>query len=198
MFHVKHLLYGDEMKVLVMAASLRKESINKKLAALVAKKLEALQVTAQLVQFNDFEMPLYNFDVQQAGFPEGAEHLKAAILGADAIVFVVPEYNYSIPGAFKNALDWLSRYRPGPLQHKPVMLMAASPGMVGGNRGLWQTRIPIEAALAYVHPDMFGLANAGDAFNEAGELAEAAMNKRLDGLLETFTEWGAALVSIGS
>jgi NAD(P)H-dependent FMN reductase len=181
------------MKILVMAASLRKESLNKKLAALAGARLGAQSIDTEVVQFNDFTMPLYDFDVQQEGFPPGADALKAKIEGADAVIFVVPEYNYSIPGAFKNALDWLSRYRPGPLLHKPVLLMGASPGMVGANRGLWQTRIPIEAALAYVYPDMFGLANAGSAFTDSGELADEGMTQRLDGLLGEFAAWAGKL-----
>jgi chromate reductase, NAD(P)H dehydrogenase (quinone) len=182
------------MKVLVMAASLRKESLHKKLAVLVARELGALEgVSAELVQFNDFEMPLYNFDVQQEGFPAGADALKAALEGVDAVVFAVPEYNYSIPGAFKNAIDWLSRYKQNPLKHKPVMLMGGSPGPIGGQRGLWQTRIPIEAQLAFVHPEMIGISNMGDAFNEQGDMAEEFKQKKLVATLDDFCKWAAKL-----
>jgi NAD(P)H-dependent FMN reductase len=182
------------MKIFIMAASLRTESINKQLAQAAAAAVTAHGHEADLAEFSEFDMPLYNFDLQQAGFPAGADALKARIEAADGVIFAVPEYNYSIPGAFKNALDWLSRYRPTPLSKKPVLLMGASPGLVGAYRGLWQTRIPIEAALAPVFPDMFGVSNVnGATFTPEHTFADEQLQRRLTSITASFLDWTAKL-----
>ncbi|TXD43747.1 NAD(P)H-dependent oxidoreductase [Lujinxingia vulgaris] len=182
------------VNIMGFAASLRQNSHNGKLFDVAADLLDAMEgVAVDRRTFAEFEMPLYNQDLQEQGFPEGAERLKAAVEAADALLIVTPEYNYSIPGNLKNALDWLSRYRPGPLRDKPLLLMSASPSMIGGNRGLWQTRIPLESMGAVVSPRMFGLSMAHQAFEDDGSLKSAELNEQLDGLLADFVEFARAL-----
>ena len=89
----------------------------------------------------------------------------------DAFVITSPEYNFSIPGALKNSIDWVSRFSPQPFNEKHGLLMSASPSMAGGNRGLWALRVPFEHLGARLYPDMFSLARAHEAFDPEGRIA---------------------------
>ncbi|HEY2744845.1 MAG TPA: NAD(P)H-dependent oxidoreductase, partial [Polyangia bacterium] len=133
-----------------------------------------------LADFRDFDMPLYDYDLQTAqGLPPGAEAMRKRIEAAAAMVIASPEYNYSIAGILKNAIDWVSRARPMPWRGRSIYLVSASPGAIGGIRGLWQTRIPLEGCGALVFPDMFALAHAEKAFAADGTLADATTRERL-------------------
>lgn len=168
------------MKILAFAASLRRGSLNKKLVAAVAGMLRDLGGDVDLADFSEFDMPLYDGDKQAAeGLPPGALRLKERVEAASALVIANPEYNYSIAGPLKNAIDWVSRARPMPWRGRSVYLVSASPGAIGGIRGLWQTRIPLEGCGALVFPDMFALAHADRAFSDDGRLADAATAERL-------------------
>jgi chromate reductase len=86
------------------------------------------------------DLPHYDADVQAEGFPPAVEAMAAAIAVADGVIIVTPEYNYSVPGALKNALDWLSRMTPQPFIDKPVVIQTASPGVLGGVRAQYHLR----------------------------------------------------------
>jgi chromate reductase, NAD(P)H dehydrogenase (quinone) len=86
------------------------------------------------------DIPHYDADVQAEGFPEAVLTMGEAIRSSDGIIFVTPEYNYSVPGTLKNALDWLSRLSSQPFAGKPVAIQTASPGMFGGARAQYQLR----------------------------------------------------------
>ena len=168
------------MKILVFAASLRTGSHNDRLAALIAAILRDAGADVDFAAFRDFEMPVYDGDLEAAdGLPSGAVALQRRIEAAGAIVIASPEYNYSIGGPLKNAIDWVSRGRPMPWRGRSIYLVSASPGAIGGIRGLWQTRIPLEGCGALVFPDMFALAHADRAFAGDGKLADAALDKLL-------------------
>ena len=126
------------MKIVVMVGSLRKDSLH----AVVARNLQSLApegVTVELLP-SVGDLPLYNFDIQSGGFPAGAVAMGAAIKAADAVAIVTPEYNYSVPGVLKNALDWLSRLPEQPFVGKPVSLISGSPGPVGAVRMQYHLR----------------------------------------------------------
>jgi chromate reductase, NAD(P)H dehydrogenase (quinone) len=168
------------MRVLAFAASLRTGSYNKKLIAAVASMMRDADAEVDLADFREFDMPLYDGDLQAAsGLPPGALALQRRIEAAGALVIASPEYNYSIAGILKNAIDWVSRARPMPWRGRSTYLVSASPGPIGGIRGLWQTRIPLEGCGALVFPDMFALAHADRAFTEDGQLADAEVAERL-------------------
>lgn len=127
------------MNILVICGSLRKGSYNKS----VARALPSLAPTS--VTFSDApsfaSFPIYNADDQQAdGFPAGVTAFADAVRNADGVVIVSPEYNYSVPGGLKNALDWVSRLKEQPFVDKPVALMSASGGPVGGARMQYHMR----------------------------------------------------------
>ena len=130
---------ADQLNVLVICGSLRKGSYN----AALTRALPALAppdmklVTAPTIG----TLPLYNADVQDSsGFPGPAEDLAAAIRAADGVLFVTPEYNWSMPGVLKNAIDWLSRMTPQPFAGKPMAVFGASGGPLGTARSQYHLR----------------------------------------------------------
>jgi chromate reductase len=179
------------MKVLAFAAALRSGSFNKKLIQLSAHILRANGAEVDLADFAEFDAPTYNGDVQDAGnFPAGALAFRDRVLAADALVIASPEYNYSMPGGLKNALDWLSRFRPTPTTNKRGLLLSASPGLVGGVRGLWQLRIPLEGMGVHVYPGMFSLSNAHQMFDDQGAIKDANVQKSLESIITDFLSLG--------
>lgn len=167
------------MRVFAFAASVRTGSYNGKLIRAATRFAEEF-AEIDLADFREFDMPLYDGDLNHAeGLPEGARELQRRVEAADAILISVPEYNYSIPGNLKNAIDWVSRARPMPWRGRSIYLMSASPSAMGGIRGLWQTRIPFEGCGALVFPDMFTVPHADKAFGPDGELLEASARERL-------------------
>ena len=109
--------------------------------------------TVDVAELRDFDMPLYDGDLEAAsGIPEGVQRLAARISAADGMLMASPEYNFSVPGVLKNAIDWLSRTKPMPLRGKRALLLSASPSLVGGNRGLWALRVPLEVLGVHVFP----------------------------------------------
>jgi chromate reductase, NAD(P)H dehydrogenase (quinone) len=128
----------NNLNVLVICGSLRKGSYN----AMVANTLPALVPAGmKIAPSPTIVMPLYNADVQnEQGFPAPATALADAIRAADGVVIVSPEYNYSIPGVLKNAIDWVSRLPNQPFANKPVALQSASQGPLGGPRMQYHLR----------------------------------------------------------
>jgi chromate reductase, NAD(P)H dehydrogenase (quinone) len=175
------------MKLLAFAASLRRQSWNRKLIALAVAIVRQAGVEVDLAEFEEFDMPLYNRDLQDAsGFPPGARELHRRVAAADGLLIASPEYNYSLPGTLKNAIDWVSRMTPMPLRGKSGFLLSASPAQVGGIRGLWQLRIPLEGLGVLIHPDMYSLPWADKSFDEAGELKEKERRDRLAQMLGAY------------
>ncbi len=175
------------MKLLAFAASLRRDSYNHKLITLAVAKARQAGVIVDFADFAEFDMPLYNEDLrQESGLPSGALELHRRISEADGIVIASPEYNYSMPGILKNALDWISRARPMATSAKTGLLLSASTSVVGGIRGLWQLRIPLEGMGVTLHPEMYALAKAQDAFNDDGSLKDDALDERLTAMLQRY------------
>lgn len=182
------------MRLLVFAGSLRRDSFNRKLAALAAELARAQGHEVDHADFREFEMPPYDGDLEtDAGLPEGALRLKARVEAADAIILSSPEYNNGIPGTLKNAIDWVSRARPMPWAKKPMLLVTASPGPFGGVRSLGQLRLVMMACSAWVYPDSFNLARANVAFADDGRMNDAGSNDRLAKLVEEFGAWAGKL-----
>jgi chromate reductase len=182
------------MQLLAFAASLRSGSWNRKLLDRAAGIARARGVEVDLAEFVAFDVPLYNADLQHAeGIPEGAQAFGRRIQAADGLLIASPEYNFSLPGTLKNLIDWVSRIRPVPLRGKHGLLLAASTSAVGGIRGLWQLRIPLEGLGVVLSPDMFALPHADKAFTEAGELVDSAMTERLNKMVDGYLAMGHRL-----
>jgi NAD(P)H-dependent FMN reductase len=176
------------MRIFVMAASLRRASHNKKLAAIAAGIAKTKGAEVELADFRDFAMPLYDGDIEAStGLPDGAQALSARIKAADAIVIATPEYNNSVPGPFKNAIDWLSREKPYPTAGKPILLLAASSGRGAGLQGMSAARIPLSFIGAHVYPTSLGVGTAASAFSDDGSrLADDELHKKLASLIAEF------------
>jgi NAD(P)H-dependent FMN reductase len=174
------------LKVLVFGASLRAGSLNRKLAALAAQVAEQSGAAVDHASMLDFDVPSYDGDLEREhDLPKGAEEFNRRLSENDAFIVSSPEYNGSMPGMFKNLIDWTSRYRPQPFDGKHGLLLSASPSMGGGNRGLWALRMPLEHLGARIYPDMFSLAQAHTALVE-GDIADAALRARFDKNLQAF------------
>ncbi|MFJ4860421.1 MULTISPECIES: NADPH-dependent FMN reductase [unclassified Streptomyces] len=181
------------MHVLVLSGSLRAGSVNTRLGSLVAESVTRAGATAQSLTLADFPMPPYDGDTEaEEGLPPGALALRERIEAAQALIIASPEYNASVPGVLKNAIDWVSRYRPQPFKDKQTLLVSASPSMVGGNRGLWALRVPLEHLGARVYPDMFSLAGAHQAFTADGALTDPGLGERLTTTIDSFLDLAEA------
>jgi NAD(P)H-dependent FMN reductase len=177
---------SQPLNVLVFAGSLRKDSLNKKLAALAARAAERSGAKVELASMHDFDVPLYDGDVESAeGLPAGAKAFHDKLLASDALILASPEYNGSMPGTVKNLIDWTSRFRPQPFDTKHALLLSASPSLAGGNRGLWALRMPLEHLGARVFPDMFSLAMAHKAF-AGDDIGDVTLRARFEKNVETF------------
>jgi len=178
-----------EVRFLVFAAALRDDSLNARLAELACACIEANGGIAERASMAEFDCPSYNLDVQTGqGFPAGAQAFNERLRSCDGFVIASPEYNASLPGMLKNAIDWVSRYEPQPFNERNALLLSASPSMVGGNRGLWALRMPLEHLGARVYPDMFSLAQAHKAFDPHGRLSDPRLDERFDTNIVNFMD----------
>ena len=177
------------VRYLIFGASMRAEALNSRLAQLAAKVVAEKGGIVDLAEMSAFECPSYDFDVErEEGAPSGARELCRRLKAADAFILASPEYNASMPGVLKNVIDWVSRFKPQPFNGRQAMLLSASPSMAGGNRGLWALRIPLEHLGTRVYPDMYSLAQAHQAFDGSGNIADVTLRKRFESTLECFMD----------
>jgi NAD(P)H-dependent FMN reductase len=177
-------------RILALAGSTRRESLNKKLARATAELARAAGAEVTLVDLADLPLPLYDGDLeQQQGLPDHALELKRLLKEHDGLLLACPEYNSSIPAVLKNAIDWASRRAPGeaPLesfQGKVAALTSASPGQLGGLRGLVTVRSILGNLGVLVLPRQQTVPRAHEAFAEDGSLKDEALAGKLRALAE--------------
>lgn len=175
------------MQILNFAGSLRQDSLNKKLSRYITNAgLNPETVGMVHCDLKTLNMPVYDGDIETLGLPEGVQRLAALIQESKALIVCTPEYNGSIPGALKNALDWVSRVKPNPLSGKHVLLLAASPGALGGVRSLWHSRQPFDVLECYVYPKMVGVPKAHVVLAEEGKIADEKIKAQIDQLVKEF------------
>jgi len=185
------------MKLLLFAASLRKDSFNKKLIKITENIVKELNIIPNLVDYAEFKAPIYNYDDEAStGFPAEIKHFEKLLLESDGLIISSPEYNFTTPGTLKNLIDWTSRLNPVPFKNLPIFLMSASISIVGGIRGLWNTRVPLEGCGAFVYPGMFALSTADKALDENGQLRDENLHKRLKQNIQDFIPYAKALSQI--
>lgn len=157
---------ADRLNVLVICGSLRKRSYN---AALTRALPDLAPPEMKLVPAPPFEtFPLYNQDIQDAsGFPGPVIDLAKAIGDAEGVLFVTPEYNWSMPGGLKNAIDWVSRLKEQPFLEKPVAIQSCSGGPMGGARMQYHWRMSMTFVKAFIFgtPEVF-VGNAASKFDK--------------------------------
>ena len=175
------------LQILVFSASLRKDSLNTRLARLAAKAIEKKGGKVDFANMSEFDCPSMNQDLEVDDFhPPGAIEFRKRLLATDAFIIASPEYNGSMPGLLKNMIDWLSRFRPQPFNERHALLMSASPSMGGGNHGLWSLRIPLEKLGSNVFSSMFSLATAHKAFTPEGNIEDTILAKRFEDNIAAF------------
>jgi chromate reductase, NAD(P)H dehydrogenase (quinone) len=175
------------MNVIGISGSLRKGSFNT--AALrAAQGLAPEGMTIERAEIGD--LPLYNDDVRAAGFPPPAERLRAQIAAADAVLLVTPEYNYSISGVLKNAIDWASRPPNQPFEGKPVAIMGASPGLFGSARAQYHLRqmLIFLDAMPVNRPEVM-IGQAQNKFDADGNLTDEPTREFIRKLLVSLRDW---------
>jgi chromate reductase, NAD(P)H dehydrogenase (quinone) len=176
-----------ELKVLGICGSLRKSSYN--IAALRAcGELMPAGMTLQITSIAD--IPMFNQDVLDAGMPGPVKRLRDEIVAADGVLFASPEYNFSLTGALKNAIDWASRPPNQSFQDKPVAVFSATQGPLGGPRNQYDLRRILVQLWAHPlpRPEVFiGLANTK--FDASGKLTDETTRKFLTDLLAGFKDW---------
>ncbi len=178
----------DRITVLGIAGSLRARSFNR-MALAAACELAPEGMTIQRFE-RIGDIPLYDEDVKERGFPEAAAELRRAIAAADALLVVTPEYNYSVSGVLKNAIDWASRPPDTPLPGKPVAIMGASPSLMGTVRAQLHLRQILGGLNMPVlnHPEVL-IRQAAAKFDAEGRLGDEDTQKRIRRLLERLKDW---------
>ena len=182
---------GEMIKILGFAGSLRKESYNR-FTLRAAGRL--VPQGAQLDTFELDNIPPFNQDHEREP-PHAVRAFKAAIKAADAILMVTPEYNYSVPGVLKNAIDWASRpYGDNAWDGKPVGVMGASTGMIGTARAQYHLRqMFVFLNMFPVNQPEVMISDAEDKFDNEGNLKDQKTIQKIRELLETLTEWTKSL-----
>lgn len=186
------------VKILAFAGSARTDSFNKKLVRIAAEGARAAGAEVTFIDLRDFQMPLYDGDLEAAGgLPDNAKKLKQLMISHHGFLIAAPEYNSSITPLLKNAIDWASRPESDDepslvcYEGKTVALMSASPGALGGLRGLVHVRSIFGNIGAFVLPDQVSIPKAYEAFDATGALKDERKQKsvaELGSKLVTFTQ----------
>lgn len=177
------------IKIVALVGSLRQGSHNR---ALVREAMAAAPagVSVELLEIAD--IPFYNGDVQEQGFPESVARLGEALRQADGVLLVSPEYNYSISGVLKNAIDWMSRVPNQPFAGKPVALMGASMGVMGTARAQYHLRQVLVCLDAHVmnKPEVM-VGSVHTKFDEQGKLTDQATREHVAKAMTAFQAYVA-------
>ncbi|QEM93984.1 NAD(P)H-dependent oxidoreductase [Kosakonia radicincitans] len=179
-----------ELKVVTLLGSLRKGSFNAMVARTLPKLAPADMDITPLPSIAN--IPLYDADIQQEeGFPESVQELAEHIRAADGVVIVTPEYNYSVPGGLKNAIDWLSRLPEQPLAGKPVLIQTSSMGAIGGARCQYHLRqiLVFLDAMVMNKPEFMGGVIQSKVDQQTGEVVDQSTLDHLTGQLTAFGEY---------
>jgi NAD(P)H-dependent FMN reductase len=174
-------------KILAFAGSTRKESWNKKLLRQAAEAAHGAGAEVTVIDLADYPLPLYDGDLEVAqGIPENAKKLQKLFAEHDGFLIASPDYNGSYSGVLKNTIDWISRKDKEndpplePFKGKIAAIMSASPGALGGIRGLEKLHDLLDDLRVMVIPDVVAVGGIATAFNEAGKLDNPKTAKALE------------------
>jgi chromate reductase, NAD(P)H dehydrogenase (quinone) len=175
------------VKVLGICGSLRKGSYN---AAALRAAQELAPDGMTVESFDIAPIPVYNEDVRAEGLPAAVEQFRGRIRAADALLFVTPEYNYSVPGVLKNAIDWASRPPEQPFAGKPVAIMGTSPGALGTARAQYHLRqILVFLDMHPINKPEVMIGAASSKFDAAGQLTDEPTRDFIRQLLTALGGW---------
>jgi len=165
------------LRIMTISGSLRKGSFNSSLARYVASTMPTDRVVIDELSLAELDLPMFSEDLEAQGMPASVLELKDRLIAADAVLIASPEYNGSFSGVLKNAIDWASRPREGEkslacFKGKVGGLLAASPGAIGGLRGMRHVRQVLTQLHMVVVPAEFALGVAHEAFDGDGNLKD--------------------------
>ncbi|WP_193198020.1 NADPH-dependent FMN reductase [Nostoc sp. MG11] len=178
-------------KILAFAGSTRTDSYNKKLVKIAADGAKAVGAEVTYLDLRDLPLPLFDEDLEaQEGLPANARTFKDLLISDQGLLIASPEYNSSLTGVLKNAIDWASRPSPNepPLAafvDKVAAIMSASPGGLGGLRGLVHLRAILGNIKVLVLPDQVAVPKAYEAFNADGTLKDSKQQESIEKLGES-------------
>ncbi|RYF57944.1 MAG: NAD(P)H-dependent oxidoreductase [Comamonadaceae bacterium] len=175
------------MNIVGLCGSLRRGSVNRMALDLAGAAMPPSMVM-QVVPWRD--LPPFDADVLAAGVPPAVSVLRERIREADGVLIATPEYNFSIPGMFKNALDWLSRGDDQPFAHKPVAILSASPGPLGGSRVQYELRkvLLFMNAMVLAKPEVF-IGNAAARFDAEGHCLDDTTRAFVSAQMTSLEAW---------
>ncbi len=179
------------LDIVGLCGSLRQASINHAALRLAGELIPA-GMTLDIADWR--EVPVFDGDVLAQGLPPAVAALRERIRRADGVVIATPEYNFSVPGGLKNVLDWLSRGDDQPWTHKPVAVLSASPGPLGGARVQYDLRkvmLFLNAAVL-VKPEVF-IGGAGSKFDATGRCTDDTTRKFVGDQMAAFQRWIAGV-----
>jgi chromate reductase len=189
-------------RILAFGGSLRRDSYNQKLAAIAAAGGREAGAEVTVISLRDFSLPVFDEDLESAGgMPEAAMRLKSIFREHNGLIIASPEYNSSITAALKNAIDWVSRGESddepplSALAGKTAILCSASPGALGGLRGLVHLRAILGNIGINVLPDQVAVAKAHEAFTPDGTLSDAKQQARVAALGATLAKHVSKLLA---
>ena len=181
-------------KILAFAGSTREGSFNKQLLKLAAAAASKAGGDVQVIDLRDLPLPIYDGDLEsREGLPENARKLKQLFISHQAILISSPEYNSSVSGVLKNTIDWLSRPVPGEkslgcFEGKVAGLLSASPGQLGGLRGLVHLRAILGNIKVLVLPDQASIPKANEAFDASGALKDPKQHQAVETVARRLVE----------
>jgi len=182
-------------RILAFAGSLRRESFNKRLVPIAARAARDAGAEVNVIDLRDFPLPVFDQDLEaEQGMPENGKKLKQLFLDHDGFLIASPEYNSSVTAVLKNTIDWVSRPAPGEpsvvaFRGRAAALMSASPGALGGLRGLVHVRSILGNIGVIVLPDQVAVPKAGEAFNADGSLKDPKQQAGIEGLGRTLASF---------
>lgn len=187
-------------KLIAFAGSTRKGSLNRAIATAAAEAASAAGAIVEWIDLAGYELPIYNGDLEsESGIPENARALKAKFRDADGFVIASPEYNSAFSPLLKNTIDWCSRAETGdepPLAAytgKTALLLAASPGALGGLRGLYALRTLLQNIGVTVFPEMLAVRSAYDVVGESGKVEDERWKEKIESAAKAFVSFTGKL-----
>ena len=186
---------------LAFSGSTRNDSFNHKVAACLSAEIEKLGHASELISLNDFEMPIYNGDLEaESGLPAATAALKQKLHSASGLIISCPEYNGFMPPLLINAIDWCTRSSEASVDlscfmNKPIFIAAASPGPGGGGRAATHLKTMLSGIGAHVSPFPLSVPSAYNAFNEDGSFSDESMAKRAAKMMSGFAQFTGKLLA---
>lgn len=174
---------------LTLSGSIRTGSFNQKLQAAVGEKLKSAGVEVNAISLKDYELPIFNEDIEKAGVPDNVLKLAELFKSHDIVFIATPEYNGGLPPLLVNTIAWVSRQKPSPFKHAVYGLGGVSSGKYGTLWAQSHLRDILGKMGTLVAPTLLGVGPSSQAFNEDGTLAEVPINAKVDQLVLELTKF---------